>query len=205
MSRAPLLRFILVTILALAGVEPLSARDNMSLPRGSWMVAGYASPDSVESRLSALPLHDVEGLWCFPGSGAMVAVERTADPAVALAGIDTYLIVVVRAADRSVRPGTVMGALRRGASRNAFEAQLYTSTARGGVLKNPRTVDVALVDDNAYMQFKPRKSRWQFNPWALLPYMFRRLVRPNGDSREPSVGCYRVWPEPAVPINPRYL
>ena len=205
MSRTSLLCLLIAILLASAGVETAQARDNMSLPRQSWIVGGYNSPDSVESRLSALPLHDVEGLWCFPASGAIVAVERTADPAVALAGIETYLMVVVRAADRSVRPGTVMGTLRRGASRNAFEAHIYTSTGRGGVLVSPRTVDVTLVDDNAYLQFKPRKSRWQVNPWALMPYMFRRLVRRNSDSREPAIGCYRLWPESAVPVNPRYL
>lgn len=206
MGRFLLLLSVIVAVVGCGGLNAAGrTKAPLSLPRQSWHIDGYASPDSVERRLSSLPLHDIEGIWSFPGSGAVVAVERSADPSVGVVGVDTYLIVVVRAADRSVRPGTVMGLLRRGSSRSGYEACVFTDTGSRGELKSPRTADITLSDDKAFLRIEPRKSRWRFDPRGLLPYMLRRTVRRESGADAPPVGCYRLYPVPAIPVNPRYL
>lgn len=195
---AVLLSTLFLPLFLLAGDKDLPARS----PR----LEGYGDMTEVIGRLSSQSLHDVEGLWRFPGSGATVAIQRDIILPGATAGVERYTIVIINAADRTLRPGTVMGAVRRSGTRNVYEGHIYTSLTHGKerVLTSPKRFILQLSDDGAFLNFEPRKSSLRVNLWALLPYMFRRVVRPREDTKH-SDGCVRLYPEPSVPVNPRYL
>ena len=65
-----------ISLLASAGF--ISAKTaTIDIPRHSEVLPGY-TPEVVEERLAAGPLHTVEGLWRFPGEGSILAIERPA-------------------------------------------------------------------------------------------------------------------------------
>ena len=111
------------------------------VPSVSERLEGYENPDVVIDRLSAIPLHSIEGVWRFAAEGTLMAIERTEDRGLhpEEAGTMTYRMIVVRAADLSLRPGTVMGYLAPTAKRGVYDARIYTGrTDAGTQLHSPK-------------------------------------------------------------------
>ncbi|MDE6090713.1 MAG: hypothetical protein K2G41_08420 [Duncaniella sp.] len=177
-------------------------------PRISTTVNGYDTAAEVMERMQLLPLHSVEGLWRFAAEGTLMAIERedSDDPARDEAGAVTYRMVIVRAADMSLRPGTVMGYLSPTAKRGVYDGRIYTGrTDSGTALHSPKKVTLTLGDDESRLVISRYGSSLRFNWWRLLPYMYRRLITKQEKSPGDIDGCLRVFPAPAIPTEPRYL
>lgn len=199
------MRLYLSLILLIVSVIPLAARKSVldHVPQTSELVSGYRE-DSVRTRMSAMPLHDIEGIWEFAGEGSVMAIERDLRSTGASA---LYRMVAVRSTDLAIRPGTVMGYLATSSRRGVYDARIYTAhTDEGTRLRKPEKFTVTIGDEGTRITVKPYGRILRFNWWRLvLPYMYRRLItpveRPAGDIE----GCVRIYPLPAKPLNPRYL
>lgn len=177
-------------------------------PRISVMVKGYDTAAEVIDRMASMPLHSVEGLWRFAAEGTLMAIEKEEDSNFSPddAGTVTYRMVIVRAADMSLRPGTVMGYLSPTAKRGVYDGRIYTGrTDAGTALHSPKTFTLTLGDDENRLAISSYGSSLHFNWWRLLPYMYRRLITKSEKRPGDIDGCLRVFPTPSVPMEPRYL
>ena len=183
---------------------PLAARNVLDTLPDETCLPGYESIGCVTARMSAAPLHDIEGLWEMAGEGTLMAIERdpSTDGASAL-----YRMIVVRSAVVSLREGTVMGYLTPTSQRGSYDARIYTSQSDDRRrLTHPSRNVITITDDGTRISFRPYGRTLRFNWWRLLlPYMYRTLVTPVERSRGDLDGCVRVYPTPATPLNPRYL
>lgn len=178
------------------------------VPRSSERLSGYDSAASVTERLAALPLHAIEGLWRFASEGTLMAIERSevrplhADDA----GTSMYRMIVVRAADPTLRPGTVMGYLTPTAKRGVYDARIYTGQSDSGtMLHSPKKFTLTLSDSDSRLAISSYGNSLKFNWWRLLPYMYRYIFTRKEKSPGDISGCLRVFPTPAIPTEPRYL
>ena len=145
------------------------------VPQLSERLPGYDTVSEVTERMAEMPLHSIEGLWRF-------------------------------AAELSLRPGTVMGYLSPTAKRGVYDARLYTGrTDAGTALHSPRTYTVTLTDSDSRLSLNRYGTSYRFNWWRLLPYMYSRLISRTDKKASGIEGCLRVYPSPAIPMEPRYL
>lgn len=195
--------FITLSLLCTAASTVAADKITSLLPARSERLEGYDDVDSLRRRLGALPLHFVEGIWSLPADGAEFAVERTA-PSATMSAV-RYRIVVLRTTDRAVRPGTVMGIMTPAAD-GEYDAAIYTSIDADGQLRSPRQFTLKLRDDNSAITIKRVKSRYSLEPHRLLPYLFRRVIRSRyGDNGSATMTAVRQFPDPVIPLSPRYL
>lgn len=195
---------LLTAIAILACAVPTGHRRPASgdIPAASQAVITEMDYRSVTARMAEAALHRVEGVWMFPGDGSLIAVERIP----ASDGSTEYVMAVVRASNRTLQPGTVIGRLWPTALRDTFEARLYTSASDDGeTLSGAQTFTVNLTDSDSRLQILHHRKHIKLNWWTLLPYMFRRLVREIDETPRNLDGCVRVYPQPAIPAEPRYL
>ncbi|WP_289287914.1 hypothetical protein [uncultured Duncaniella sp.] len=195
---------------AFASTSPkgIEAKVLDAVPRFSETLQGYDTAAEVTDRLSTMPMHAIEGVWRFAAEGTLMAVEREDDSELSGddAGTVTYRMVIVRAADLSLRPGTVMGYLSPTAKRGVYDARIYTGrTDDGTKLYSPRTFTLTLSDNDSRMAINRYGTTFSFNWWRLLPYMYSRLISRREKKAGDINGCIRVYPMPAIPAEPRYL
>ncbi|MCM1076938.1 MAG: hypothetical protein NC411_06225 [Bacteroides sp.] len=177
-------------------------------PQLSETLDGYETAEDVIDRLTTLPLHSIEGLWRFAAEGTLMAIERMDDRELSPidAGTVTYRMVIVRAADLSLRPGTIMGYISPTAKRGMYDARIYTGRTDSGItLHSPKKFTLSLGDDDSRISINRYGTSYRFNWWRLLPYMYSRLITRRDRNPENLDGCVRVFPAPAVPTEPRYL
>ncbi len=202
------MRRLLFLFLIVAAAFPVGARRLVEkLPAMSSRVEGYNSLSEVKERMNGAPLHAVEGVWQFPSTGAVVAIEKA--PGLGHDGIAArYRIVVIKSPRRTLRPGTIMGILAPTAKKGVYAAEIYTGSDGGSRLRSPRGFTLTLTDD-ARLSFMPN-SGWKnyTNLFRLIPYLSRvsfRISRQQNAPRDLD-GCLRMYPMPASgPINPVYL
>lgn len=144
----------------------------------------------------------IEGVWRLTSpdaEGALVAVEREAT--------GSYIITVVESADRSLIPGTLVGRATRGSRRGEYDAWLYKSTPLAGITGGKRTgFTLTLTDEGNRLTFEPHRSRWAFNLYMSIPYLFMRpSIRNQRNRQSTSQGAERVFPTPIPPLEPIYL
>nr|MBD5376734.1 hypothetical protein [Bacteroides sp.] len=180
------------------------SRHLLSLAAALVLAAGSATAtsvaDSIRARMEAAPLHRVEGLWQFPADGGVVAIEREPD------GSEAYRMIVIEASNRLIEPGTVIGRLRPTVKRDVFEARMMTGfDTAADTLTSPRIVTMTLADSDSRLMLRHHRKGLKLHWWTLLPYMFRRFVTEVDETPRDLGGCRRIYPEPAVPANPRYL
>lgn len=205
--------FLSLTLAATLCVLPCAARTVeksvlKNVPDRSQTITGYDNPDSIAARLGELPLHAVEGLWRFASEGSLMAIERqtTRTAREYEAEATVYRMVIVRAADMALRPGTVMGYLTPTAKRGVYDTRIYTSRLDSGTaLTSPKSFTLTLTDEDSRLSISDYGSSLRFNWWRLLPYMYRYLFTRREKSPGAIQGCLRVFPAPAVPSEPRYL
>ena len=200
--------FTTTGVFASTSSKGIEAKVLDNVPGFSERLTGYDTAAEVAERLSTMPMHSVEGLWRFAAEGTLMAVERVADREFSAdeAGTETYRMVIVRAADLSLRPGTVMGYLSPTAKRGVYDARIYTGrTDDGTKLYSPRTFTLTLGDSDGRMAINRYGTTFSFNWWRLLPYMYSRLITKREKKPGDINGCIRVYPLPAIPAEPRYL
>lgn len=199
------MRLILSLIAAITTSLAALATGEIKLPSSSPApLGGFDRMEEVTARIAESGPHRIEGVWRFPDSGTTVAIERV-NAAGALPGATTYRMVVVRSANRSIRPGTLIGILAPSAKSEVFDARMYTSSLLAGRLNSPKRFSITLSENNTHLVFKQVKSKYSFNFWRMLPYMFRYSVRSNANTGKAPQGCVKVFPEPEIPLEPRYL
>jgi hypothetical protein len=186
----------------MSGTLTASVLDD--IPSRSERIEGYSTPTLVRQRMASMPLHDIEGLWEFAGEGSLMAIERV-DGTHGAATL--YRLVNVKSADISMREGTVMGYLTPTAKRRQYDARIYSSRSDDHTfLTRPSRNLITLSDDGTRISFKAYGRKFRFNWWRLLlPYMYRHLITPVENHPGDIEGCVRVFPEPSIPLNPRYL
>jgi len=178
------------------------------IPENSAIVTGYTHPDSVTDRLAELPLHAIEGMWRFATEGSLMAIERCSETTAGdnEAGVTIYRMVIVRAVDLTLRPGTVMGYLTPTAKRGVYDARIYTGRRMDGTaLNSPKTFTLTLNDADSRLAISRYGSTLRFNWWKLLPYMYRHIFTRKDKNPGEINGCIRIFPYPAIPAEPRYL
>lgn len=153
---------------------------------------GYADIDSVERRIATSAPAPAEGVWRLTDTGAIIAIERCPAGILPASDPETLLMVVMRSPDRSLRPGTVMGCLHRGAAPGSYDARIYSKSPEPGKLGSPKSVHITADPSGEYLKFLRDPSGASVNLWSLLPYMFRRLVKRKADNRPGVHGCVRL-------------
>lgn len=202
------MRLLLLAILLWA--LPVGAKGKHTLDFTSSLPAmaeGYSSLDSVRRRMSAMPLHELEGIWQLTGDGgSIIAIERI--PAAGTTeGITVYRMAVIESSEISVMPGTVIGYIAPSAKARQYDARIYTSRSDDYMmLTRPSRNLLTLSEDGTRLSFRPTSLKLRFNWWRLLlPYLYRGLVSPSTTDRQVEDGCIRLYPTPIPPLNPRYL
>lgn len=202
------MRIILPLLLLLACSLCAAAQASHTAPKLPSVSAapldGYSRTADIERRLTEAGPHRIEGLWRIAQSGTTLAIERKKDIG-SLPGAEQYQMVIVHSANRAIRPGTVMGLLTVSAKSNVYDASIYTSAQLAGRLSSPKRFTITLAEEDTRLVFKQVKSKYSFNFWRMLPYMFRYSVRTNSNTGEAPFGCVRIFPAPALPSEPRYL
>lgn len=196
-------RLLLLTLSVLVWTSVSAEKFVDTLPVVSEVVEGYTR-EAAERRIAEAGPHRIEGIWQFTADGVTVAVERV-EPVQSVPGNYNYRMILIRSANRALRPGTVMGYLSATAHPSTFDARLYTSE-KGRRLTRPTRFTLKLTDDESRMSFLEHKTSVKLNLWRMLPYMFRHTVRTRVNEQARDLhGCMRLFPDPAVPPEPRYL
>lgn len=158
--------------------------------------------DSIYAAIDRLPLEQIEGIWQFGGQGSVIAIVR---PPTGFPGQCDYIAVAVSGTNRSLRPGTVIGVINRGGERHSYSATFYASHTPGHRnLSGRRQFTLRLADDLSHLRFIPRHNKLRLYLPALLPGIAGRIVRQGYIDRSVD-GCSKVYPEPLIPVEPRYL
>ncbi len=198
-----ILRLLLLTLSLSMWVDVAAEKFVDTLPAVSEVVEGYTREDA-ERRLAEAGPHRIEGIWQFTADGATVAVERI-ETAQSVPGTYNYRMILIRSANRALRPGTVMGYISATAHSATYDARLYTSE-HGRYLTRASRFTLKLTDDESRLSFLEHKTSVKLNLWRMLPYMFRHTVRTRVNEQARDLhGCMRLFPAPALPPEPRYL
>lgn len=170
-----------------------------ALPQQSGKPLEGYSEQQVRARLNDRALHRIEGLWQLVPSGATIVIERSeVTPAT------TYRMTVVKDASLGLQPGSVIGEIVAGGDPDIYEANIYT-VEKEGYLMSPRKFTVALDHASGRMEFRRHRSTYRINLWHFVPFLWRYSVRRNDNEKGYFPGAIRLYPSPAVPIEPVYL
>lgn len=190
-------------ILLLTAMTALRAQDTGALKAAlEHRAASPCAPVDADSLRSLLTAAEATGgptgLWELTESGATVAVTREDD--------GTFYFTLVDSPDRTMRPGTVLGAVRRAAAADMFEGVMFTSSD-DGIPCDATRFTARLSDGGNVMVFNRPGLRLHFNPFGLLPYPLRRAVSTSADRTAAPKGAVRVFPRPtsAAPLTPATL
>lgn len=197
------LRSLLYLLSAIACFPAFPACAQASCPDDA-ALARYVSCDSVASRLATRPLGPVEGIWRFPATGAVVAIEQ--DPRSPVGAVaDRYTVTVIESPRRSVLPGTVMGHVVPTAESGVYHASLFTDSDGGSRLFRTRRFSLRLTDDSRLI-FKPLGWNVKTRIWQAIPYLSRLVWSVTREQDEAHDGCVRIYPRSAgAPSIPVYL
>lgn len=180
----------------------ISYAGSPKLPATPVRLDGYHNVDSVVARMATMPLDVIEGLWQFSGNGSRVVIVKVTREMNVKAN---YAVVIIDGADRTLRPGTVIGLINRGGERGTYIATFYKEhnlTTPG--LSGRRVFTLNLASDRAFMRFIPQNPKLRIYLPSLLPGIAGRVIRKGYENR-PADGCIRLFPEPLKPVEPRYL
>lgn len=159
--------------------------------------------DSLMMALSLRPLHQLEGIWCDPATGAEIAI--VADNRLSGLGFtpETLLIVVLRSPSIGIHRGTLAGWINPTARQGYYEAKMFTKYAPGA-LSNPKTYHAHMVGNALSMTKLQKGVRIVLR--NLLPFTIRHSVREQDNTPREISGYLRIWPEnPDNPSKPRVL
>lgn len=166
-------------------------------------LAGFTC-SGLEEKLSAMSLHHIEGIWQYNDSDIEIAIiRRSAYEPGAPGAADHYLMIVVDAPNRTIRPGTVMGHLSRADKEKVYTARIYTSSAAGR-LTIPKSFTVTLDDAGNTFSLRKHNSQMLIFLWRFAPYLWRYPITPEYQNIT-RTGCIRLFPKPSPPIEPVYL
>ena len=189
------LRSLLIAmVFAVVTVIPITAR---SLRQSDEVTAAI-------TRLRQMPLHPVEGLWQFPGEPAVIEIRR--DSAHVSGGeVGRYLMILIRPVSKTADAGTTVGTLVPTGKYGVYDARIYSELPSGRHRVRPASCLLSLDDEESRLVMKSYGKKLHFKWWRLMPYMFRFTFTETEIRRGDVDGLVRIYPEPAIPINPVYL
>ncbi len=172
------------------------------LPGTSKTISGFSVAE-MRKEIASTPLHHIEGIWKLTSDGTEIAILRDRNQSDSDNNARAYRMILMRSANRALRPGTVIGLVSPTAKTGTYDARIYTK-AIGPQLSAARKFTLKLDDNDSHLIFEMNKSAYSINLWRMLPYMFRYSVRKN--NKQPSTaGCIRIFPAPELPSEPVYL
>lgn len=188
--------------LAVEAANPISDSFLDLIPKRSEMVADYTR-EKAEKYLTTSAIHRIEGIWQFTASAVTVVIERFRSDDVPGDAV-CYRMVLLRAPERTIVPGSVMGYIAPTAKRDVYDSRIYTDFDGLGFLSAKRFT--ITMSEDMRLSFKPEKKGVKFNFYRLLPRSLRLGVSMQ-DTRDASLdGCVRVFPEsPDGVFEPVYL
>ena len=197
------LRYI-ISIIAIAIWSQASANILDQLPQESHTLEGY-NIDSVKTRMSQAPLHNIEGVWQFLDNATTIAIERINDDASSqYLHQYVYRIVIINPEQLSIEPGTIMGYISATAKKDHYEAYIYTDSSLEGLLSIPKKFTLNLSDN--HLVFNEYKTSVSINLWRWIPYIYRVGVSIKNTRPKGLDGCVRIYPQStSAPLTPRYL
>ncbi|MCM1483248.1 MAG: hypothetical protein NC043_02860 [Muribaculaceae bacterium] len=162
--------------------------------------------ESFRRELDRRGAERIEGIWQFTSDGATVAISSTggADHPGDAGKHRTYSIILIDSPSRALRPGTELGTITAEAAQGRYEARIYTRS-EGSRLFNQRKFTLELDEAAGYIRFYRHRSSISINLWHFVPFLWRYSVRRNDDSARSTPGCVRIYPAPALPLEPIYL
>lgn len=174
-----------------------------NLPAKSEIVSNF-NTQKLKDHLAGLNLHHIEGIWQFTATGVEIAICRREDPARGnMQQVSSYNIILLFSPNRALRAGIIMGIATPTPNRGEYDARIYTQ-AVGSTLVIPKHFTLTLDDDDSALTFRQHRSALSFNPWRLLPYLWRGAIQKVPKTKS-STGCVRIYPEPILPREPIYL
>lgn len=202
MGRVVLLFAVMIVALLSEAANPISDSFLDEIAVSSERVEGYTQ-EKAERYLATSAIHRIEGIWQFTASAVTVVIERFRSDEVPDDAV-CYRMVLLRASDRTVVPGSVMGYLAPTAKSDVYDARLYTDFDGFGFLSAKRFT--ITMNEDTRLSFKPEKKGVKFNFYRLLPRSLRIGISTQ-DTRDASLdGCVRVFPVAADGmIEPIYL
>lgn len=174
-------------------------------PERGEVVSPY-TPELVKQSFVERGMHRIEGIWKMT-NGTLVAIERVDDRSNrGLEAIALYRVAVLEASQRSVRPGTIIGYIAPGADNDVYEGRFYTDYSHRGLPSSPKKMTIRLDAADNRLTLHPEKPGWRVSLRHSLPWLFLLTVRYNMDgSKKGSYGGIRIYPAPALPLEPIYL
>ncbi len=201
------LRCMVIALLAGLAAQPPAAWAGKfidRLPASSEAPLPDFSYTDLVDRLSALTLHHIEGVWQYNDTDVEVAiVRRSVYQPVSANESDHYLMILVDAPNRTIRPGTIMGHISRADKERVYTARIYT-TAVGSHLTIPKTFTITLDSSDNSFSLRKHNSQMLVFLWRFAPYLWRYPITPEYQNIT-RTGCVRRYPQPSPPREPVYL
>lgn len=177
------------------------------------VVTGYcAEPgrvvDSCTTAASALSLFTdrtlspIEGVWEMTDGGATVAI--TANTSSQRHVTSDYSIIYVCGPDLSVPRGTVIGTAKQGATKNLYDAVIYSDVTADAAsfpqLAGARHFAISITADDR-LALNTYEKGVKVNAWRLVPYFLRYSIR-KVDKRPSNLdGMVRIYPSSShIPV-----
>ena len=160
---------------------------------------------SAEVYCDTSPLESIEGIWCF--------IDDKTDVLIRKCSVDKfnnhYEIIVLNSADKSLKPGLVLGYIYSTPDNNKFKMYLYTKLSSKGIL-SPQECAATLSSDKYSIVVEAPKIKLRINIAGLLPHLWKiiRYKAENPASELPK-GFIKIYPSydgnGSSLYQPRYL
>lgn len=185
------MRFVASIILSAAFLLLGFDVSAFEVPERSETLAGY-DRESVEKRMSARRLGDLEGLWVYPEERMTFAVEQIPDDG----GLPVYRIVVTDSENVAIDCGSVAGYMQESADPKKLRLWFYSLVdARHCLAKPVECVATVTADGVIAIQRPKLKFRVSVNLTRFLPSLFGGLrIYPRMEKESIEQGMRKVWP-----------
>ncbi len=175
------------------------------VPAYSRVAPGYTDADSVKARMSSAPLRHIEGLWQLGADQAVIAIERCADPAVVLPGMEIYQLAIVDSPRPSVAPGTILGYAAPSGRPDTYDARLYTTSLRS-LLGKPARFTLRLDSGDSHLTVTRPGNQWRLLMRQTFHFLMRVGLYVDPSDKNDTDGLTRIFPaSTGKPPQPVYL
>lgn len=199
MSRQSIFATILFCILALTNTY---AKTN--IPRYAHKYDGI-NYSFAETYCNTSPLESAEGIWRFIDDKTDVLIRKCNNDK-----FDNYYeIIVLSSADKSLKPGIVIGYLFSTLDANKLKMHLYTKLSSKGIF-SPQECVATLSMDKYSLSIECPKIKFRINVTGILPHFWRiiryKIENPAADLPKGFIKIYPSYDGNGSSLSqPRYL
>lgn len=189
-------RLLLLTLLPLAATLSAQRADDYDLAVASRI--DNIDYDTLSARFASTSVADIEGLWELTDVDGTIAIIADSD------NPHLYNIVAVDLTDRSLLPGTVIGHASLTAKQDIYRADMLTDVNKSGYRRSAQFT-LNLDNKTGALSFVPVKKGYRLQPWKLMPYMFRNVIKRVDNTRKDLSGALRRYPNRSQRLSIRNL